>query len=40
MPVAAYFAMGAGVATFSHKIVGLEMFGVLQLAYFTVPAHY
>lgn len=40
MPIAAYFIMGSGIGSFSYKIIGLELFGVLQLAYFSVSQHY
>lgn len=32
--------MGTGVGSLSNKINGLELFGVLQLAYFSVSSHY
>lgn len=32
--------MGTGAGSLSNKIIGLELFGVLQLAYFSVSSHY
>lgn len=32
--------MAVGTVSLSNKIIGLELLGVLQLAYFSVPSHY
>ena len=40
MSVAAYVVMAFGVSSLSNKIIGVELFGVLQLAYFNLADHF
>ena len=40
MVAVSYVVMGFSVSSLSNKIIGIELFGVLQLAYFNLADHY
>ena len=40
MIVIGFIIFGFGVFCICNKLIGLELFGVLQLAYFSVIQHY
>ena len=40
MIIVSFIIFGFGIFSFCRKLIGLELFGVLQLAYFSVIQHY